>query len=49
VRELGTPGVMLSGDPGERSLLGGLKAGPSRPGGASWATAADARSLCTSP
>ena len=32
VRELGTPGVMLSGDPGEGPLLGGLKASPQPPG-----------------
>jgi DNA segregation ATPase FtsK/SpoIIIE, S-DNA-T family len=32
VRELGAPGVILSGDPGEGPLLGGLKAGPQPPG-----------------
>src|SRR4051794_18259522 len=32
VRELGAPGVILSGDPGEGPLLGGLKAAPQLPG-----------------
>jgi len=32
VRELGSPGVVLSGDPGEGPLLGGTKAQPQPPG-----------------
>jgi DNA segregation ATPase FtsK/SpoIIIE, S-DNA-T family len=28
LRELGSPGMLLSGDPGEGPLLGGTKAGP---------------------
>jgi S-DNA-T family DNA segregation ATPase FtsK/SpoIIIE len=32
LRELGSPGVLLSGDPGEGPLLGGIKAYPQPPG-----------------
>ena len=32
LRELGSPGVLLSGDPGEGPLLGGTKAYPQPPG-----------------
>jgi S-DNA-T family DNA segregation ATPase FtsK/SpoIIIE len=32
LRELGSPGLLLSGDPQEGQLLGGLRAGPQRPG-----------------
>jgi S-DNA-T family DNA segregation ATPase FtsK/SpoIIIE len=32
LRELGSPGVLLSGDPGEGQLLGGTKAQPQVPG-----------------
>ena len=32
VRELGSPGVILSGDPGEGALLGSVKAAPQPPG-----------------
>jgi len=32
VRELGSPGLILSGDPGEGALVGGVKAAPQPPG-----------------
>ena len=32
LRELGSPGILLSGDPGEGPLLGGAKAQPQPPG-----------------
>ena len=43
LKELGSPGLLLSGDPLEGVLLGGQRATPQPPGGAYWSGAATAR------
>ena len=44
LRELGTPGLVMSGDRDEGALVGTVRPCPSRPAGATWSAAATAPS-----
>ena len=49
LRELGSPGVLLSGDPGEGPLLGGTKAHPQPPGRGLFVRRGERPVLCKLP